>query len=157
MLPRRLTERDLTVLRKVEAADLSCVESKLLQDKRMSPSEVRSALLEFKRFMALVALGIKPLAMIGPRVDEVWHQFILFTKQYRAFCAQTLGRFVNHQPNTQKTPVPSVAWQNFIRGYREHFGDLPRIWYAGLDRASMDYFNGRGASPPMRWSGWTGD
>lgn len=31
-------------------------------------------------------------------VDEMWHNFILFTKEYHAFCDKNFGRFVHHQP-----------------------------------------------------------
>lgn len=31
-------------------------------------------------------------------LDEMWHNFILFTRDYEAFCQQHFGRFVHHQP-----------------------------------------------------------
>jgi hypothetical protein len=31
-------------------------------------------------------------------LDEMWHNFILFTKEYHAFCHHHFGRFVHHQP-----------------------------------------------------------
>lgn len=31
-------------------------------------------------------------------LDEMWHNFILFTREYDAFCQQHFGRFVHHQP-----------------------------------------------------------
>ncbi|MCG8335446.1 MAG: peptidylprolyl isomerase [Proteobacteria bacterium] len=33
-------------------------------------------------------------------VDEMWHTFVLFTKQYRKFCFDYFGRFIHHNPTT---------------------------------------------------------
>lgn len=35
-------------------------------------------------------------------IDEMWHNFILFTKDYKAFCYEYFGDFINHQPMTYK-------------------------------------------------------
>lgn len=32
------------------------------------------------------------------RVDEVWHNFVLFTQEYADYCQQHFGRFMNHAP-----------------------------------------------------------
>ena len=31
-------------------------------------------------------------------VDDLWHGFILYTKQYQAFCQRACGRFFHHTP-----------------------------------------------------------
>lgn len=33
--------------------------------------------------------------------DEMWHTFVLFTKEYAAFCEKYVGRFCHHAPTTQ--------------------------------------------------------
>lgn len=33
-------------------------------------------------------------------LDEMWHNFILFTRDYKSFCKEYFGRFINHQPMT---------------------------------------------------------
>ncbi|MFC3559467.1 glycine-rich domain-containing protein [Pedobacter jamesrossensis] len=35
-------------------------------------------------------------------IDEMWHNFVLFTKDYHLFCLDNFGRFVHHQPATYK-------------------------------------------------------
>ncbi len=32
-------------------------------------------------------------------IDEGWHNFIMFTKDYMKFCEKFFGRFIHHQPN----------------------------------------------------------
>lgn len=54
--------------------------------------------LECKRFLYLAAIA--PNLALAPTkpVDEYWHQFVLFTEEYNAFCAQFHGYFVHHNP-----------------------------------------------------------
>ena len=40
----------------------------------------------------------KPLLII----DEMWHTFILHTKQYMSFCFEKFNRFIHHQPTSGK-------------------------------------------------------
>ena len=34
-------------------------------------------------------------------IDEMWHNFILFTKEYDAFCKEYLEVYIHHQPTTK--------------------------------------------------------
>ena len=36
-------------------------------------------------------------------IDEMWHEFILFTREYMAFCEQYFGAYVHHMPNVFDT------------------------------------------------------
>lgn len=153
-----LSKEQRAILDRLENYDISFVINKLTTDGRIP--EARGAILarEFKRFMALAGFGICPLAMISPLVDEVWHQFILFTKQYREFCHKTVGGFIGHLPDTVSTPVPVVAGENFRSGYRRYFGKIPDIWYERMTEETKRYYLqpillGK---PPTSWSGWVG-
>lgn len=33
-------------------------------------------------------------------IDEMWHTFILFTREYSAFCERNFGRYIHHAPTT---------------------------------------------------------
>jgi hypothetical protein len=35
-------------------------------------------------------------------IDEMWHTFVLFTKDYAAFCERYFGHFVHHVPTTYR-------------------------------------------------------
>ena len=37
----------------------------------------------------------------SPMVDQVWHEHILFTKEYRKFCKKHFGSYVNHAPTVE--------------------------------------------------------
>lgn len=50
--------------------------------------------------------GNRLVAMPSQAVDDAWHEFILFTRQYRQFCDRGLGRFLHHTPaEAMRTPV----------------------------------------------------
>lgn len=35
----------------------------------------------------------------SPSADIAWHEFILHTREYAAFCQRIAGRFIHHQPS----------------------------------------------------------
>lgn len=49
-------------------------------------------------------------------VDEAWHEFILFTRQYQAFCQKAFGYYLHHTPAEAMEPEETeekginVAW-----------------------------------------------
>jgi hypothetical protein len=153
-----LSETQHEMVRHLERYDMSFVFEKLLMDKKIRESSVPILEREFKRFIALTGLGVCPVAMIGPRVDDVWHQFILFTKRYKEFCQETVGMFIGHQPDTPSTPVPVVAGENFRSAYRRYFGDIPQIWFEGMSEETKRYYMQPTlvGKPPAAWSGWAG-
>lgn len=146
------------ILRRIYAYKLNFLDERLLTEAGMNRTEIRQAVLEFRRFLCLVAVSKGPLAVIGPKIDEVWHQFVLFTPQYRKFCEEVFGGTVDHQPNTVMTPVPTSAIENFLTLYKKFFGPLPAIWFRGMKREMRNYLKSQDFStpPPVRWSGWTG-
>jgi hypothetical protein len=40
----------------------------------------------------------KFVAMPSQVVDDLWHEFILYTRNYEAFCQKSFGRFLHHAP-----------------------------------------------------------
>ena len=35
-------------------------------------------------------------------IDKMWHNFILFTREYNDFCNKYFGRFIHHSPNVDE-------------------------------------------------------
>lgn len=71
--------------------------NKLRGDLELSEDGARLLFQDVKRFLALCSSA--PFSLAPPRrIDEAWHQFILLTKDYAAFCAEYCGDFVHHQP-----------------------------------------------------------
>jgi len=73
--------------------------------------------------------------MYSLRVDEAWHQFILFTRQYIDFCDRYFGRYVPHNPSNSPNvdlsrPIEKTSFKEFNARYEQLFGvPLPDIWF----------------------------
>lgn len=138
--------------------DFSFVREKMVREGTLTSEAFRVVEQEFKKFLKLVLREDGPLAMIDRRVDELWHSFILFTPQYRRFCVDVMGFFVDHQPRTSMTPVPTGAIKNFVDAYKRQYGELGPFWLEDLDPSIRHYVE-RGTVPQdlsFDWSGWTG-
>ena len=58
---------------------------------------------EMLRFLALCGTATqhgKFYGMTGA-VDELWHTFVIFTREYAAFCDAVAGRFLHHVPEVE--------------------------------------------------------
>ena len=84
----------------IESYPFTQVKEKLLMGGKVAPELVDGAISEFRKYLSLIALGHKGVGMNSRDVDEVWHIFILFTKDYARFCDEVFGFFLHHQPTT---------------------------------------------------------
>ncbi|WP_164478269.1 glycine-rich domain-containing protein [Mycolicibacterium stellerae] len=101
-----------------------------------SDAEAQMLFREAKRYLVL-AQSDRSTAwqMHSLRVDEAWHQFVLFTFQYADFCERHFGRFVHHAPSNSpssgaSSSVRRAAFGEFQARYLDLFGDeLPSVWF----------------------------
>lgn len=49
-------------------------------------------------FLAHLKGGRQFVSMPSQVADDLWHEFILYTKNYEAFCRQAFGTFLHHTP-----------------------------------------------------------
>lgn len=49
-------------------------------------------------FLVHLMSGRKFVAMPSQAVDDLWHEFILYTRDYEQFCRKAFGRFMHHTP-----------------------------------------------------------
>lgn len=68
-------------------------------------------------FLAHLKSGRQYVSMPSQVVDDLWHEFILHTKSYDAFCRQAFGRFLHH--------TPTVA----LKSGRKSNTGLRRCWW----------------------------
>jgi len=69
-----------------------------MRDYAASEPEAQRCFYTLKQFLAACATA-KGDRVASKPVDNMWHTFILFTKDYEKFCEDYLGRFVHHAPN----------------------------------------------------------
>jgi len=61
--------------------------------------------------------GRRMVAMPSQAVDDAWHEFILFTRQYDKFCRHAFGRFLHHTP-AEAMRSPTQAGDGLKRAWR---------------------------------------
>lgn len=69
-------------------------------------------------FRAYLKSGCKYVSMPSQLADDLWHEFILYTRNYQLFCRRAFGRFFHH--------TPAVA---LSRGRRASNAGLRRVWW----------------------------
>ncbi|MDD2701621.1 MAG: hypothetical protein PHH36_10315 [Sideroxydans sp.] len=75
-------------------------------------AKVRDALFQYFHICQLVR-G-KFVSMPSQVVDELWHTFILFTRNYERFCGGAFGRFLHHTP-VEAMSTPTLATDGIRR------------------------------------------
>jgi hypothetical protein len=102
-----------------------------------SEEEGRALFQEVKRFIVLVRSDETTLwDMHSLRIDEAWHQFVLFTSEYIAFGHRYFDTYIQHSPSNAPEPEPSdlartaSTFDDFKTRYIELFGEEPPdSWY----------------------------
>ena len=114
------------------AYEVPLVKEKILTDKVMDEETFEQAFGELKKYVSLIRFSGKRLAMTSPTIDEVWHQFILFTREYHSFCETFYGEYLHHSPNVPSRPASRSDLENLVTEYTETYGPIPEIWNLGV-------------------------
>ena len=72
------------------------------QFERKDRELVARALRQF--FLAYLKSGRKFVSMPSQAADDLWHEFILYTRHYQTFCKQAFGRYLHHTPAIVLSP-----------------------------------------------------
>ncbi|MFB9268679.1 glycine-rich domain-containing protein [Bradyrhizobium erythrophlei] len=69
-------------------------------------------------FLAYLMSGKRYVAMPSQVADDLWHEFILYTRDYDAFCRRAFGGFLHH--------TPAVV---LVKERRQSNEGLRRVWW----------------------------
>lgn len=117
----------------------------------LSQSQIEQVMQGLREYFHICNMaGKKLISMPSQAVDEAWHEFILFTKQYELFCNKALGYFLHHTPAeamrsaTQAQTGIKRAWRLSCR--REGISTrsprkLPALFAMDADLAIPDGFH----------------
>ncbi|MFP7296800.1 hypothetical protein [Neobacillus niacini] len=83
------------------------VEERVKREVKLEENEYNWRLLDLKRYFILTAL-LKETPMFSEKVDELWHQMLMFTREYDDFSKKYLGRILHHSPNVKEYPDPDL-------------------------------------------------
>jgi hypothetical protein len=123
--------------------DVENIRSRLVSDQAIPPDQINEAIMEFRKFLMCVvmsrAMKVGGVGMMSKLIDEVWHQAILFTREYFALSEALLGsgQYLHHAPNMLSGDTSSTSSaDNFTAIYEALFGQIPAIWgvrYSGIN------------------------
>jgi hypothetical protein len=85
---------------------------------------------EYWRFLYLHKCYPDIAIVPGAAIDEVWHDHILHTKSYIAFCAKYFGDYLHHEPKDKSSDEKAPDITNTLALYEATFGHKPpqEIW-----------------------------
>jgi hypothetical protein len=104
---------------------LNQLEKKYPQFTRKETSLISKGLRQF--FLAYLSCGKQDVSMPSEVVDDLWHEFILYTQAYNSFCQQAFGQFLHH------TPAVMLSSER-----RESNAGLRRIWWYSCKEENID-------------------
>ena len=93
-----------------------------------SPDQVAEGLEETLKFLSLAAES-QDSCTPSRRVDLVWHELILFTRLYEAYCHREFGKFIHHEPAADSSQSYRQLYLSMLAAYRERFGESPTAWW----------------------------
>lgn len=68
-------------------------------------------------FQICLAARGRFVSMPSQAVDVLWHEFILFTRNYEHFCKRALGQYLHHTP-AEAMPTRDTATEGIRRAWR---------------------------------------
>jgi hypothetical protein len=112
------------------------LEKKLLERRLVESVDEANLLFdEVKRFLVLQEANRgRSVPMYSERLDEIWHQFVLFTGDYEAYCQRFFGRQLAHLPENAPamggiSGAAELSFDDFRAAYAELFGTpLTDLW-----------------------------
>lgn len=145
----------------ISAIELGHYADRALRDGRLESEQVDFALREYRQFLLLIWVNKKSRGreFIVPteRADQIWHEHILDTAFYRAFCDRLVGRYIDHTPGLEKGTAPFVRAVDHTRAVHHEFGcDAFSDVYLGMEcRDTNDEPQGENKSKG-KWRSWIG-
>ncbi|SFK96049.1 hypothetical protein SAMN03159341_102397 [Paenibacillus sp. 1_12] len=96
---------------------------------QMSPAEFEWKFLELKRYFLMTAI-LKDVPMFSDAVDDIWHEMLMFTREYSQLGEAFLGSPIHHAPHIDGVPDPDGrAWFDWIYAHMFiHTAYSSRIW-----------------------------
>ncbi|SDE51511.1 hypothetical protein SAMN02799630_05584 [Paenibacillus sp. UNCCL117] len=97
----------------------------------MSDAEFNWKFLELKRYFLMTAV-LRDVPMFSAPVDDIWHEMLMFTREYTRFGEAFVGSTIHHAPHTGEAAEPDPggrAWFDWV--YAQLFVPTPysaRIW-----------------------------
>lgn len=99
---------------------------------KMTDKEWAWTWFELKRYFLMCGI-MRGVPMYSRQIDAVWHEMLMFTREYEQYCTGFCGEMIHHAPHAPGVqPLPDErAWFDWV--YGELFAQAPasgRLWGA---------------------------
>jgi hypothetical protein len=74
------------------------VVTRITEELKVTRKIAKKLFTDLKRFLWLAAVSKEKHLVPSPVLDDAWHSFVLFTKDYEDFCNKYFGGFLHHAP-----------------------------------------------------------
>lgn len=82
------------------------VKNRVLQSHpKWKEHEFEWGMFELKRYFLMNSV-LKSVPMFSRHVDEIWHEMLMFTREYEQFSKNFYSDILHHTPNLESTPIP---------------------------------------------------
>lgn len=124
------SREQLRKLNLISNVDFTRVKGRMNVDYPTSPELMDQFELEVKRFLALIAFDDGGRHVASEKIDTMWHYFVLHTVEYRRFCKETFGVFIEHVPILPcEKPTLAKGYAHTKDRYAQLFGPpSPELW-----------------------------
>lgn len=142
------------VIGRIAAFPMEKMMRRHVRDDGVTGAEAAEHERELRRYLSICALHPTERFPMFPKVDGLWHVFILYTGEYASFCRDAAGRFIHHAPNddvedgsaerVKDRGEIAESYRRFRHYYESYFHETPpdRFWPTSLD--AMVACNGDG-------------
>ncbi|MDQ0061957.1 hypothetical protein [Paenibacillus harenae] len=102
----------------------------LKEQPRLTDNEWKWTWFELKRYFLMCAI-MRSVPMYSRSADAIWHEMLMFTREYEQFCSGFSGEMIHHAPHAAgvQSEPGERAWFDWV--YGELFEQTPvsgRVW-----------------------------
>lgn len=103
--------------------------ARIQKELELSDADARILFDDMLRFLWLCGTKKGEGLVPPPPIDEAWHEFIMFMRDYEEFCEKYFGRLLYHRPNRPEDPPRNgTEVPNSVAVFSEHLGTLSANW-----------------------------
>ncbi|NOV00859.1 hypothetical protein [Paenibacillus planticolens] len=104
----------------------------------MSDDEFACKWFELKRYF-LMNLIMKQTPMFSSEIDDIWHEMLMFTREYHRFGEQFAGGVIHHAPEREPKQLPGErAWFDWVYAHLFEFAPSSKRCWNGFFRNPLD-------------------
>lgn len=104
----------------------------------MTDDEFACKWFELKRYF-LMTLILKSTPMFSSEIDDIWHEMLMFTREYQRFGEQFAGGVIHHSPEREPKQMPGErAWFDWVYAHMFEFAPSSKRCWNGFFRNPLD-------------------